>query len=346
MCKLFFIGDLNEGTRSLMRAKKLEKLVKTVVKVSNTKVPYIAGIDKPSLIYRIFHKLGMPLDTENLNSKVVKLVGRNVFDIIWVEKSIMIKPSTLRSIRLNNPLAKIISVSEDDMFARHNRSVYYDKSLPVYDIVFTTKVYNLIELKTLGAQSTELFLDSFDEDLHRPLSKYSDIKIKNYKYDVCFVGTFERERAETMIWLGSKGVKVTIFGNGWSGLKDKHTNLIIKDRPVYGEEYVEVINNSKINLGFLRKINRDEVTSRTMEITACESFLIAERTSRHNELFTEGKEAEFFSTNKELYKKIQNYLIDDNLISEISKRGRRRCLQSGYDMTNQLSLILSKTMNS
>ena len=341
MCKLLFIGDLNEGTRSLMRAKKLEKMVKTVVKVSNTKVPYIAGIDKPSLIYRIFHKLGIPLDIENLNSKVVKLVGSNVFDIIWFEKSIMLKPSTLKSIRLKNPLAKIISVSEDDMFASHNRSVYYDKSLPIYNIVFTTKVYNLIELKTLGAQSTELFLDSFDEDLHRPLSKYSDIKTK--KHDVCFVGTFEAERAETMIWLSSKGIKVTIFGNGWSGLKDKNANLIVKDKPVYGEEYVRVINNSKINLGFLRKINRDEVTSRTMEINACESFLIAERTSRHNELFIEGKEVEFFSTNEELYEKIQHYLTHDNLISGISKRGRKRCLQSGYDMTNQLSIILSKT---
>ena len=341
MCKLLFIGDLNEGTRGFMRAKKLDKLVKTVVMVSNTKVPYIAGIDKPSLIYRIFHKLGIPLDTENLNSKVVKLLDSNVFDIVWVEKSIMLKPSTLKSIRLKNPLAKIISVSEDDMFASHNRSVYYDKSLPIYDIVFTTKVYNLIELKTLGAQSTELFLDSFDENLHRPLSKYSDIKTK--KHDVCFVGTFERERAETMIWLSSKGVKVTIFGNGWSGLKDRYANLIIKDKPVYGEKYVEVINNSKINLGFLRKINRDEVTSRTMEINACESFLIAERTSRHTELFIEGKEAEFFSTNKELYEKIQHYLTHDNLISEMSSRGRARCIRSRYDMTNQVSIILSKT---
>lgn len=341
MCKLLFIGDLNEGTRGLMRAKKLKKLAKTIVIVSNTKVPHIAGIDKPSLIYRIFHKLGLPLDSENLNSKAVKLVDSNVFDIIWVEKSIMLKPSTLRSMKLKNPLAKIISVSEDDMFASHNRSVYYDKSLPIYDIVFTTKVYNLIELKTLGAQSTELFLDSFDENLHRPLSKYSDIKTK--KYDVCFVGTFERERAETMIWLSSKGVKVTIFGNGWSGLKDRYANLIIKDKPVYGEKYVEVINNSKINLGFLRKINRDEVTSRTMEINACESFLIAERTSRHTELFIEGKEAEFFSTNKELYEKIQHYLTHDNLISEMSSRGRARCIRSRYDMTNQVSLILTIT---
>ena len=51
------------------------------------------------------------------------------------------------------------------MYATHNRSIYYDNSLAVYDIVFSTKIYNLSELKTLGAQSTELFLDSFDEDL-------------------------------------------------------------------------------------------------------------------------------------------------------------------------------------
>ena len=344
MYKLLFIGDLNEGTRSFMRVKKLEILVKTVVKVSNTKVPFIAGIDKPSLIYRIFHKLGIPLDTENVNSKVVKLVDSNTFDIVWIEKSIMLKPSTLRYIRQKNSLAKIISVSEDDMYATHNRSIYYDNSLAVYDIVFSTKIYNLSELKTLGAQSTELFLDSFDEDLHTPLIKYSDIK--NKKYDVCFVGTYEKERALSMVWLSSMGIIVTVFGNGWNELKNKYPNLIIKDKPVYGEKYVEIINSSKINLGFLRKINRDQVTSRTMEIVACESLLIAERTSRHNELFNEGKEAEFFSTNEELYEKIQHYLKHDYLISDISKSGRRRCFQSGYDMANQLSLILSKTMSS
>jgi len=80
-----------------------------------------------------------------------------------------------------------------------------------------------------------------------------------------------------------------------------------------------------------------------MEINACESFLIAERTSRHTELFIEGKEAEFFSTNKELYEKIQHYLTHDNLISEMSSRGRARCIRSRYDMTNQVSLILTVT---
>ena len=122
MYKLLFIGDLNEGTRSLMRLKKLEMLVKTVVKVSNTKVPFIAGIDKPSLIYRIFHKLGIPLDTENVNSKVVKLVDSNTFDIVWIEKSIMLKPSTLRHIRKKNTLAyskyKIITIRRVQEYKR------------------------------------------------------------------------------------------------------------------------------------------------------------------------------------------------------------------------------------
>lgn len=343
MYKLLFIGDLNEGTRSLMRLKKLEMLVKTVVKVSNTKVPFIAGIDKPSLIYRIFHKLGIPLDTENVNSKVVKLVDSNTFDIVWIEKSIMLKPSTLRHIRKKNTLAKIISVSEDDMFANHNRSIYYNNSLPVYDIVFSTKIYNLSELKILGAQSTELFLDSFDEDLHTPLTKYSEIK--NKKYDVCFVGTYEKERAESMIWLSSTGIEVTVFGNGWADLKDKHPNLFIKDKPVYGEKYVEIINSSKINLGFLRKINRDEVTSRTMEITGCGGFLLAERTPRHSALFNEGREVEYFSSNEELKTKINLYLGNLDELKKISINGRNRSLKSGYDMSTQINTILKYLQN-
>ncbi len=339
--RVLFVGDLNQGTRSLMRAQKLSDLCGKVVALTNTPVPFIAGIHKPSLFNRVLYKLGLPRDETSINQSLQRLAQNGeVFDYLWFEKSIMIHPKTLKLIKHAMPKARLISISEDDMYARHNRSRYYEKSLPFYDVVFTTKTYNLLELKKIGARRTEFFLDSYDEDLHRPLIGF-DI-IKNKDIDVSFVGTYEKERAQTIQWLAAQGVRVVVFGNGWTSLKNSHPNLDIQNRPVYGEAYVEIINRSKINLGFLRKINRDQVTSRSMEITAAAAFLLAERTDRHVELFEEGVEAEFFSNNQELLGKIREYLHQSECVRRIGLAARERCLRSGYGMRDQIVAIMNR----
>lgn len=308
--------------------------------ISNTPVPFLQGVDRPSLYTRILHKLKFPRDESCVNESLIQSAQMEPpFDIAWIEKSIMLRPEALRTFRQLSPRTILAAVSEDDMYASHNRSWYYDNCMRYYDLVFTTKTYNLEELKRMGAQRTSLFLDSFDEELHRPLPQYPDTASKCH--DVSFVGTYEPERAESIMWLGSRGVGVVVFGNGWSHLAGQNCNVAIMNSPVYGDDFVRVINQTKINLGFLRKINRDQVTSRTMEITGCGGFLLAERTSRHMELFEEGKEAEFFADNDELLQKINHFLESPDLLQEISARGRERCLRSGYDMTTQLSRMLA-----
>lgn len=339
--KVLFVGDLNQGTRSLMRAQKLKDLCGEVVTLPNTPVPFIAGIHKPSLFARVLYKLRLPQDETAINQTLQRLArSGEMFDAFWFEKSIMLRPETLKLIKHALPVARLISISEDDMYALHNRSRYYEKSLPFYDAVFTTKTYNLEELKQLGARRTEFFLDSYDEELHRPLTQFNAIDKKDI--EVSFVGTYEKERAQTIQWLAVQGVRIVVYGNGWTSLKNSHPNLDIQNRPVYGEEYVEIINRSKINLGFLRKINRDQVTSRSMEITGAAAFLLAERTDRHLELFEEGVEADFFSSDEELLEKIKKYLRTPEQARRIGLAARERCLRSGYGMREQIIAMLNR----
>lgn len=337
--KILFVGDLNEYGRSFQRYRALADLGNEIRGLSMIPVPFVPGINKASFLERLFWKLKLPLDLTDVNKKIRQAIKSEKFDIIWIEKGVIIKPKTLRFIKKNQPQAKLISLSEDDMYAKHNRSFYYDFGLKYYDIVFTTKVYNLTELKLLGAKKTELFLDSYDENVHRPIN-LSKEDTEKFGCDVGFIGTFEEDRANKMLFLAKNGIKVVIWGNGWESWQNKNPNLIIKNIPVYGDDYAKAICATKINLCFLRKINRDEITSRSVEIPACGGFMLAERTKRHLEFFEEDKEAVFFNTKEELLEKIKKYLNNDEERSKIAEAGMERCMKGGYSTKEQLNEII------
>ena len=63
----------------------------------------------------------------------------------------------------------------------------------------------------------------------------------------------------------------------------------------------------KFHYVFLRKVNRDKITTRSIEIPACRGFMLAERTKAHENLFQENIEADLFSNNNELYEKIKYF---------------------------------------
>lgn len=338
--KILFVGDLNCGTRSLMRLDTLRDLSSSIIAISNTKIPFLGGIDKPSLLSRLFFKMGYPLDESKLNKTFLNIIKtHNDIDLIWIEKSLFLKPYLVKLAKTLHPKTKIISITEDDMYALHNRSKFYNSSLPYYDHIFTTKEFNVLELPSIGAKQVHHFNDSFYEKLHKPLVDYSCINSKDI--DVSFIGTYEIERAEIINWLANKGITIHVYGSQWNKFKDKLSDNLKIYPPVYSDNYVDIINRSKINLCFLRKINRDTITSRSIEIPACAGFMIAERTKDHMDKFIEGKECEFFSSKMELYEKIIYYLSNLNMIYEIGQNARQKCVNQEYGMSNELIKILN-----
>ena len=337
--KILFVGDLNEYGRSFQRYRTLIRLGHNITAFSVAPVPRRPGIEKTPFFERLFWKLKLPFDMTSVNEKIKEAAKKENYDIIWIEKGNTIKPSTLRFIKFRLPSAKLISLSEDDMYAPHNHTFYYKWGLRYYDIVFTTKVYNLEELKKIGAQKTKLFLDAYDETLHKPLSLSKEDR-SEFGCDVGFIGTFEEDRAQKILYLAQNGIKVTVWGNGWSDWVGKHENLIVKNQPLYGDDFVKAINATKINLCFLRKMNRDEVTSRSVEIPACGGFMLGERTKRHSDFFEEDKEAVFFDSVDELYEKVKRYLSDEAARKQIAEAGRKKCFKSGYSMKIQLDKMI------
>lgn len=340
--RILFVGELNPVSRSYQRFRALGELGHEMIGCSLA--PTEQGLDyRPSVWQRMRWKLGIPTDIYRVNARFISDLEANVPDLVWIEKGNVIWPRTLARIKKLLPRSIVVSYSEDDMFARHNRSWYYTAGLKSYDFVITTKSYNCNanELPTLGARCV-IFVDkAFDIHAHRPID-ITDVDVKQYGGDVGFIGTYERSRAESMLFLAKNGIRVRVWGADWGRFLGGHPNLIVENRGLYGDDYCKGICATKINLCYLRKANRDLQTDRTMEIPACGAFMLAERTDEHQRLFEEGVEAAYFKSNQELLEKVRFYLANEGGRRVVARAARRRCEVSGYSHHDRLRWILNQ----
>lgn len=296
--------------------------------------------------YHLF-LLGLPIrlpDATKANKKIIELITNKEFDILWIDKGITINAATLKKARELDSNIKIISYSPDNMALRHNQSYNFLKCIQLYDAHITTKSCAVDELYRLGAKKVIYCHQSFDPDFHYP-HEVTQEDITRLGGDVGFVGTWEKERMESILYLSRNGIKVRVFGDGaWNQCKGDNSNLIIENRGLYNEDYPKSFRCFKISLCFLRKMNTDLHTTRSIEIPACGGFMLAERTTEHQELFEEGKEAEYFSSNQELLKKCRYYLEHDKERTDIAESGYRRCISSGYSNTETLKRVIEGIM--
>ena len=98
-----------------------------------------------------------------------------------------------------------------------------------------------------------------------------------------------------------------------------------------------MICGSRLCLGFVSRSNGDEFTHRSFEIPACRGFLLAERTAKHQEIFDEGHEAEFFDSPEECADKVRFYLGDEEARQRIAAAGYQRGLKSDYSLRRRMS---------
>jgi spore maturation protein CgeB len=116
----------------------------------------------------------------------------------------------------------------------------------------------------------------------------------------------------------------------------------VQGEGIWGADYPRALRSAKIALGLLSKWIPETTTTRTFEIPATGTFMLAERNDDHAALFEEGKEAEFFASDEELGDKIRFYLANDAARGRIAAAGRARCERSGYSDAHQLRRVLAR----
>lgn len=334
---VLYVGQLFEGSTALHRKDSLAKLVRGLRAIDSTP-PHL------SIQQKAWQKLKKILfnnysDFGKINARIIHFLEQEAIDLLWIDKGVTIRAATLKLAKELHPHLLSVSYSPDDMMNPQNQTGHYLASLPEYDYFVSTKSYNIEELKAKGGKQGIFVDNAFAEDLHRPVS-LTEAEQKALGAKVSFIGAFEQDRYQKMYYLAENGIKIRIWGDTWRPYVGIHPNLEIIPHSMLGEQYVKVLNATEINLCFLRKVNRDLQTTRSVEIPACGAFMLAERTDEHLNLFKEGKEADFFRDREELLFKVKYYLSHPGLVKKIALNGRKRCIDSGYSNGDRLRIVL------
>ena len=198
-------------------------------------------------------------------------------------------------------------------------------SIPLWDLIATSKRYNVPELLAAGARKAVFVRCGYDPLIHKPVS-LTPTERARWASDVLFVGTYEQDRATWLEYLAAHlSGKLRVYGTRWRPIPVRSPLYPhIQGQPLYGEEKCRAMAGTKIALAFLAKANRDTYTDRSFEIPACRTFMLAERTSEHLHLYEEGQEMACFSSPDELVKHLNHYLEHDHEREAMAEAGYRR----------------------
>lgn len=333
--RVLYVGPTLAGSTSLQRLEALRELGHDVVELRSTDLTRMRR-----LWHRVGLKLGLAADCDGANATLLERVDGGALDLVWLDKPITIRPATLARVRDRAPMMCLAGYSPDDMLIRPNRTRRFLGCLPYLDVFFTTKPHTVEPLRALGARQVEVVGNAYAEAVHRPLPRCAADRAA-LGGGIGFIGDYEEDRRQMIAALAGEGLKVRIWGPNWRRYwRHPPPGVRIEGRSLSDDEYARAICNFDINLAFLRKAARDEITTRSMEIPACGGFMLAERTAAHRAAFLEGVEAEFFGSTAELVEKCRAYLAQPEQARVVGAAGRVRCLRDGYGNRARLGQML------
>ena len=353
--RILYLGQLDYGQTALMRMRALERLGHSVRGVHTSQ----AWKGARWVTRQVQRRIHLGSIVEEINSTILSAACEFRPDLLWADKQEFLRAETIEELRGLG--AKTVHFTPDPYFSLPwKRTQLMDEAMSLFDAVVYCKSYERRQYEMLGKPVVYMPLGYCDE-VHRPLPS----KDARWSCAVGFLGGWEPRRERLLHAVAAAGVDVKIWGGYWDFLRDgKWTlrrHIILRqlsggDRfrfhsdellarahqggEVYEDDYARALTGSKIGIGFLRKTCPDQHTTRTFEIPACGSLLLADRTEEHQEFFEEGKEAEFFASSEELLEKTKFYCSNESARKRIAEGGCKRCREGKYSYRHRLSTAL------
>jgi len=353
--RILFLGQIGLGQTSLMRMRAFTRLGHQVRGV-NTVEPWKRA---PWLKRQVQRRIQCGSVVNEINRSVLEAAREFRPSLVWAEKQEFLRVETLNE--LHKLGSRLVHFTPDPYFTLSwKRTRLMDLAMGSFDALVYCKSYERDQYKFFGKPLVYMPLGYCDE-VHRPAASHD----ARWSCDAGFLGGWEPRRERLLHAIAAADIRLKIWGGYWDFLRDgkwtPRRHIILRQLAgtdcfrfhrddllnrahqggeVYGDDYARALTGAGIGLGFVRKVVPDQHTTRTFEIPACGSLLVADRTDEHRDFFEEGKEAEFFSSKEELLDKVTFYCGNDTARKRIAAGGYKRCNDGKYAYVHRLRTAL------
>jgi len=258
-------------------------------------------------------------------------LGGPGFDMAWIDHGDLVSARLVDDLKAR--AARVVCYNIDDPFGGRDKMLWREflKALPRYDLLVVVREVNIQEAYRHGAKEVLRVFMSADEVAHHPRQLTAG-ELEEWNSEVVFVGTAFPERGPLLAKLVRLRVPLAIYGNGYQRLPEwplLQPHWRAANAETVGG-YANAIGAAKVCLGLLSERNRDQHTTRSMEIPSLGGVLCAQRSPEHLALYEEDREAVFWSGPEECAAKCLALLADDSWRQEVAAAGQRRYLTSPW----------------
>lgn len=222
---------------------------------------------------------------------------------------------------------------------------YASKYAPHYTHVATTDPWSISKYEQLGIRPI------LSQWAANPLS--TDVGLiaddEEYKYDVTFVGGFNRYRGWFIEQLKRKGIKVDCFGAGWPNGRISYTEMeqIFKKSKVNLNISNSIGQDTQFVLSSLRNIvkffrhpkNAEQIKARNFEIPLAGGFQLTNFVMGLERYLEIGKEVAVYTSVDECVNQIQYYLANEQVRKKVIEASHHRA-KTEHTYMHRLSHIL------
>lgn len=340
---ILILGSFGSGALENYYLNGIQNLPITISTFDTTN-SYYQAINR-SIFNKITNKIHPNYFFTPVNTRLLRFIGSNKYDVILIFKGLTIFPDTLKELKYHTSLLCCYNPDHPFKFFSEgsgNRNIL--NSIQLYDLYFSYATRITKELKTRFQVNAHTIPFGYDD---KPVdTKFDNQSALSQK--LIFAGSYDRERAAFLSQLPAD--MLAIYGDiKWK--TRNHLNNRLKNsyqgHPLNGDAYKQAIRDAPAVLNLLRKQNIEEGSHnmRTFEVPGYGGLLLGDRTEEQMLFFEDGKEALFYDCKEELASHISFISNNPASVRRMKGAAHQRAMRSGYsytDRSRQLMNILSQ----
>jgi|SRR5437588_4635102 len=304
--------------------------------------PFFSSLDWSRAAKAVYRLTRRPLGFRSFNQALIMQAREFRPDVTIIVKGAHVSPETLMRIRGYGSC--LVNFATDDPFNSANSTRELVAGIPIYDIYACTKRAIMPDVIAAGAQQVIYVKFGYKPQVHFPEMPTNEEERRRFSADVTFIGGCDSDRIPFLETLKRclPGARLRLYGVYWDrvpSLREHWCGF------AFGRDFRLAVGSSAVVLNLVRRANRDDHVMRTFEIPACGGFMMCERTTEHEALFQDGREAIFFDSAEDMVSRIEHFIQRPSRRGRIAELGCSTVRSGGNSYRHRLVELLDAVMH-